>query len=154
MKLEFSPFYQVCIITFTSLFYKLAAWDNVSHLVELKLPKKKKLWPNVGSNVPKSGQNKGFPAFLVRRGKVLLNWYFISVDYIEFLSPITRLRQNNEGHAIEKSWNLFYFNFVERPVKLACFITVMGKTKQLNQSKESTRDYVRANSVTNPFNDK
>ena len=43
---------------------------------------------------PNSGPSWGFPAFssyFTKRGKNLLNWYFISVDYIEFLSLLTPL---------------------------------------------------------------
>ena len=54
---------------------------------------KKNLRSRLGPNRPKSGPKWGFPAFssyLIKRGKILLNWYFISVDYIEFISSIIR----------------------------------------------------------------
>ena len=54
---------------------------------------KKNLWPNLGPKRPESGLKWDFPAFsfFIKRGKILLNWYFTSVDYIEFLSPVTPL---------------------------------------------------------------
>ena len=47
-----------------------------------------------GANLGMTGQNEIFQHFLsyfIKRGKILLNSYFIPVDYIEFLSAITPL---------------------------------------------------------------
>ena len=93
---------------------------------------------NSGLTDPNRSQNFVFHYFLfyfIKRGKTLLNWCFISVDYIEFLSPITQLLpslgiiswmifnqiQNEACHAIQEILKSFYFSVVERPDKLACF---------------------------------
>ena len=52
--------------------------------------KKKCLWSKLEPNRPKSGLKWGLPGFssyFIKRGKILLKWYFLSVDYIEFLLP-------------------------------------------------------------------
>ena len=77
-----------------------------------KTKKKKKL-------VPKWS----FPAFsyFIKRGKILLNWYFISVDSIEFISvkwPWIKFKMRPV--LFKKSWNIFYSNVVKHPVRLAC----------------------------------
>ena len=60
--------------------------------------KEKEWWSESGSNGPKSGPKQGFwpfywvwmvgfPAFsfyFIKGGKILLNMYFVSGDYIEF----------------------------------------------------------------------
>ena len=55
---------------------------------------KNNVWPILAPSRPKSIANEVFQHFLsyfIKREKILLNRYFISVDYIEFHSPITPL---------------------------------------------------------------
>ena len=69
-KLGFSPFSQVCIISFP--------WYCTGFQLETIF----------GPNQGKNEVFQNFLSYFSKRGKVLLNWYFISVDYIEFLSHI------------------------------------------------------------------
>ena len=94
------------------------------------------MWPKVGTNSPKSWPNCGLSAFsspCIERGKILLNWYFISVDYTVYNTQITtasfrhgrvewpQIEVKMRPMLFKKSWNLFYSNGIVRPVKLAWF---------------------------------
>ena len=60
-------------------------------------------------------------SYFIKRGKILLNWYFISVDSIEFISvewPWIKFKMRPV--LFKKSWNIFYSNVVKHPVRLAC----------------------------------
>ena len=99
---------------------------------------KKNLWPKLGKLGPNrsgSGQNEvsqNFLSYFIKRGKISLNWYFISIDYRIFFTynPTASFIRHRivEWPEIEfkmrpmlfkKCWNLFYSN-VECPVKLVC----------------------------------
>ena len=63
---------------FSLILHRIAAWDNVYHLVELKPPKKKKM---CGPNQDLTGPNYVFQHFLsyfiIKRGKILLEIFCI-----------------------------------------------------------------------------
>ena len=52
------------------------------------------MWQKLGLTGPNQDQNEvshHFLSYVIKRGKIFLNLYFLSVDFIESLSPITPL---------------------------------------------------------------
>ena len=94
------------------------------------------MWSKLAPNRLKSGSKWDFLAFssyFIKRGKILWNLYFRSVDYIIFTYNSTAsffrhwivecpwIEFKRRPMLFKKSWNLFYSNVVGLPVKLNCF---------------------------------
>ena len=62
---------------FSLILHRIAAWDNVYHLVELKPPKKKMCDPNQGLSGPNCVFQHFLSYFIIKRGKILLEIFSI-----------------------------------------------------------------------------
>ena len=91
-KLGFLPFSQVGIFSFPWYCTRLELGTMSNIYSRTEGSKKKYLWSKLGPTRPKPGLKWGlalFSSYFIKRGKILLKWYFLSVDYMEFLLSIT-----------------------------------------------------------------